>query len=149
MKTAVHFSRKSDEWTTPPDLFEELDKDFRFGLDAAASKENALCPRFFTIEDNALIQNWFGYGTIFVNPPYSRVGEFLEKAYLESIRGVTSVFLVPSRTDTKWWHRWARRGLIIHLKGRLKFGGSPNSAPFPSAIVIFWGGRLGEAVRPS
>lgn len=71
----------------------------------------------------------------------------MRKAYEESCHGVTSVCLVPSRTDATWWHRYAKQGQVIFLRGRLKFGDSKSSAPFPSAIVIFWGGRLGEAIR--
>ena len=70
----------------------------------------------------------------------------MRKAYKESLLGATVVCLVPSRTDTDWWHRYAKRGDIIHIRGRLKFGGAKSCAPFPSAIVIFWGGRLGQAV---
>ncbi len=84
-----------------------------------------------------------------MNPPYGReIARFMRKAYEESLAGSTVICLVPSRTDTDWWHRYAKRGQIICLRGRLKFGGASTSAPFPSALVIFWGGRLGAAVRP-
>ena len=84
-----------------------------------------------------------------MNPPYGReIAGFMRKAYEESLVGATVVCLVPSRTDTEWWHRYAKRGQIILLRRRLKFGGATSSAPFPSAIVIFWGGRLGQAIRP-
>lgn len=93
-----------------------------------------------------MIQDW--HGTAWMNPPYGReIAAFMRKAFDESLRGVTVVCLVPSRTDTDWWHRYAKRGQVIFLRGRLKFSGASTSAPFPSAIVIFWGGRLGEAVR--
>jgi len=84
-----------------------------------------------------------------MNPPYGReIAAFMRKAYEESLNGATVVCLVPSRTDTEWWHRYATRGQAIFLRGRLKFGGASTSAPFPSAVVIFWGGRLGQATRP-
>jgi len=83
-----------------------------------------------------------------MNPPYGRaIAAFLRKAHEESLSGATVVCLVPSRTDTAWWHRYARQGQIIFLRGRLRFGEARASAPFPSAIVIFWGGRLGNAIR--
>ncbi len=141
----VHFSTKSEEWSTPQDLFDELNAIFHFDLDACATPDNAKCRRFFTRHDNAIAQRW--RGTVRMNPPYGRViGEFMRKAYDESIAGATAVCLVPSRTDTAWWHRYARRGQIVFLRGRLRFGNAKTSAPFPSAIVIFWGGRLGQAI---
>ena len=84
-----------------------------------------------------------------MNPPYGReIATFMRKAHEESLAGATVVCLVPSRTDTDWWHRYAKRGQVIFLRGRLKFGGASTSAPFPSAIVIFWGGRLDLATQP-
>ena len=145
-RIAVHFSSASDEWATPEDLFRELDDIFHFDLDACASVKNTKCPRFFSKEQDSLQQQW--KGTVWMNPPYGRcISAFMRKALEESKRGVTVVCLVPSRTDTTWWHKYARQGQIIFLRGRLRFGGATASAPFPSAIVIYWGGQLGRAVR--
>lgn len=142
----VHFSQRSDEWSTPSDLFAELDAIFHFDLDACASPANAKCDRYFTREQDALRQTWCG--TVWMNPPYGRkIAAFMRKAFEASLLGATVVCLVPARTDTAWWHRYARQGQVIFLRGRLRFGGAESSAPFPSAIVIFWGGRLGEATR--
>ncbi|NLX24238.1 MAG: adenine methyltransferase [Phycisphaerae bacterium] len=147
MNKNVHFSSQSDDWETPDEFFHELNKVFHFGLDVCASATNAKCERYFTREDDALTQEW--KGTVWMNPPYGRqIGDFMKKAYEESLKGATVVCLVPSRTDTEWWHRYAKHGLCIFIRRRLKFGGSANAAPFPSAIVIFFGGRLGEATKP-
>ena len=133
---SVHFSSKSYEWETPQDLFDELDAEFGFTLDPCATPENAKCARFFTKEQDGLKQKWGG--VVFMNPPYGKViGNWMQKAYLESLRGATVVCLVPARTDTRWWHSYAMKGETRFIKGRLKFGGSKNSAPLPSAIVIF------------
>jgi len=147
---AIHYSSKSDDWATPDDFFEELDSVFRFDLDACATADNAKCERYFTREQDALQQRW--HGTVWMNPPYGRqIADFMAKAYTESLEGATVVCLVPARTDTRWWHAYATKGQVVYLKGRLKFGGkipgATTSAPFPSAVVIFWGGRLGEACR--
>lgn len=73
-----------------------------------------------------------------MNPPYGReIGAWMRKAHDESLRGATVVCLVPARTDTAWWHDYAMRGRIEFLRGRLRFGNAKNSAPFPSAIVVF------------
>ena len=145
----VHYMSNSNEWETPQDLFDELDSKYRFTLDVCATKENAKCDRFFTIEDDGLSQEWgeglnyFTYSrkwwnVCWMNPPYGReIGKWMEKAYKESLRGNTIVCLVPARTDTKWWHDYAIKGKITFIKGRLKFSNSKNSAPFPSAIVVF------------
>ena len=135
--TKVYHKRQSDLWYTPRDRFEQWTKEYGpFTLDAAASTENALCDRYFTITDDGLYQDW-GTGTVWCNPPYSHVGPWVKKGYEESLKGATVVMLVASRTDTKWWHEWAMKGEIVFIRGRLKFGGQTNSAPFPSALIIF------------
>jgi phage N-6-adenine-methyltransferase len=149
MNSGLMFSKASDEWSTPQVFFDALDREFRFGLDAAASDDNAKCTAFFTRDDDALTRNWYpGQGwAVWLNPPYSQCREFIAKAAEESmLNGVTVVALVPSRTDTKWWHGsvWNERlnrpydGVEVRfIKGRLKFGDGKNSAPFPSVVVVF------------
>lgn len=141
------FSSATDEWATPQDLFDELDKEFGFMLDAAATAENAKCEDYYDRATDGLTQPWADFGTVYCNPPYGReIGRWVQKAYMESLRGATVVCLLPVRTDTAWWQRfvWEENGStprqnveVRFIKGRLKFGGSRNSAPFPSAIVIF------------
>ena len=136
---AAYHRRQSDEWATPRDRFEEWNAEFGpFTLDAAATADNALCRRFYTAEDDALTKPW--RGRVWCNPPYSRVGEFVAKASEEVEAGRADIvgLLVPSRTDTRWWHDYVEgKAEVRFLRGRLKFSGSNNSAPFPSALVIF------------
>ena len=139
----VHFSSKTDLWATPQEFFDKYDKIFNFEVDVCANKENAKCGKFFTQEDDGLSQEW--EGVCWMNPPYGRdIGKWMKKAYESSLGGATVVCLVPSRTDTKWWHDYSMKGEIEFIKGRLKFGGSKNSAPFPSAVVVFKGGLNGK-----
>jgi len=134
---SVHFSSKSNEWRTPNDLYRRLNKEFKFTLDPCSTTLNALCFKNYTENDNGLIQDWSNE-TVFMNPPYGRaIGKWIKKAYEESLKGSTVVCLIPSRTDTVWWHDYCVRGEIRFIKGRLKFSNSKTSAPFPSAIVIF------------
>lgn len=130
------FSSKTDDWATPMQTFRELDHEFGFGLDVCASADNAKCARYFTKEQDGLAQSW--EGVCWMNPPYGEViGQWMEKAYLSAEAGATVVCLVPARTDTAWWHDYAMRGEVRFLRGRLKFGAAENSAPFPSAVVVF------------
>lgn len=135
---SVYFSSQSDEWETPQYLFDELNKEFGFTLDVCALPVNAKCPRFFTPEENGLQQNWVG-NVCWMNPPYGReIKKWVQKAYEESLRGTTIVCLLPARTDTQWWHKYVMKANEIRfIRGRLKFSDVNNSAPFPSAIVIF------------
>lgn len=134
---SVHFLSQRDDWPTPAWLFHRLNAYFHFTLDPCSSHENAKCRKHFTREDDGLKRSWKGE-TVFMNPPYGReIADWMAKAYQESAAGVTVVCLVPARTDTAWWHDYARRGEIHEIRGRLKFGDGPNSAPFPSAVVIF------------
>ena len=133
----IHYSSKSNEWATPQDFFDKLNAEFHFTLDVAATQENAKCEKYFTVETDGLNQSWIGQ-TCWMNPPYGReIGKWIEKAYKESIKGVTVVCLIPARTDTTYWHEFVMKGEIRFIKGRLKFGSSKLNAPFPSAIVIF------------
>ena len=137
----VHYSSKTNEWSTPQDFFNELNKEFNFTLDPCATSENAKCTKYFTVEDDGLKQDW-SKDTVFMNPPYGReIKRWIKKAYEESLKGATVVCLIPSRTDTAYWHNYifGKADDIRFIKGRLKFGGSKNPAPFPSAIIIYKG----------
>lgn len=133
---SVHFSSKSVEYETPPDLFERLRAKYNFVTDVCATQENAKCARFFTLEDDGLAQEWSG--VCWMNPPYGRqIHRWMKKAYESAQQGAVVVCLVPARTDTAWWHEYAMKGEIEFLRGRLKFGGRKINAPFPSALVVF------------
>ena len=133
----VHFSSKTPEWSTPQDLFDKLHRVWEFTLDVCATEENAKVLYFYDKADDGLKQSWKGH-VCWMNPPYGReIVKWMRKAFQESLRGAVVVCLVPARTDTVWWHDYAMKGDITFLKGRLKFGGATNSAPFPSAIVVF------------
>ena len=137
----VHYSSKTNEWSTPQDFFDELDKEFNFTLDPCATSENAKCTKYFTVEDDGLKQDWSN-DIVFMNPPYGRdIKYWIKKAYEESLNGATVVCLIPSRTDTAYWHNYifGKADDIRFLRGRLKFGESKNPAPFPSAIIIYKG----------
>jgi len=143
----VIHSSKDHSWRTPRNVFDALDEEFHFALDAAASDENALCDLFFTEETNALgPKPWtdcLSRGSVWMNPPYGRgVGSWLERAYNESRNGLTVVCLVFACTDTRWWADWVWKAEEVRLvTGRIKFldrEGKPRAAaPKGSAIVIF------------
>lgn len=140
MNREVMFSSREEKWETPQDFFDALDKEFHFTLDVAASEDNAKCRRYFTEKEDGLLQLWGGE-TIFCNPPYGRnkTGLWVKKAFEESQKpGTTVVMLIPSRTDTRWFHSYVwGKAEVRFVKGRLKFGGSKNGAPFPSMVVIY------------
>lgn len=137
MNKDLMFSSASTEWATPQDFFDKLNEEFRFTLDPCATKLNAKCKRFFTKKDDGLKQPW--KGRVFMNPPYGRgIDAWVKKAYESAQQGgVLVVCLLPARTDTAWWHDYCMKGEVRFIRGRLKFGGHTNSAPFPSAVVIF------------
>jgi phage N-6-adenine-methyltransferase len=134
---SVHFSSKTDDWATPQEFFDSVAKEFGpFDLDVCADRKNAKAPRFYTREDDGLRQPWAG--KCWMNPPYGReIGRWMQRAYEAAKQGASVACLVPARTDTAWWHDYAAKGVVRFIRGRLKFGGSKNSAPFPSALVLF------------
>lgn len=131
-------SRKSD-WETPKDVFDPLYEEFKFTLDVCATDENAKCERYFTEKEDGLKQDW--NGVCWMNPPYGNaIAKWMKKAYDESQKGSEVVCLVPSRTDTKWWHDYAMKAdEIRYIRGRIRFVGAEYPAPFPSAVVVFRG----------
>ena len=146
-KTDTFKTSNDDTWTTPRDFFDKLNKEFNFGLDAAASVSSTLVPNNWYGPDhpqesarNALIIDWNHNSLgrpIWLNPPYGRtIKDWVAKANAVAIGGGTVVCLVPARTDTNWWWDSCIRHEVRFIKGRLKFGNQKNSAPFPSAVVV-------------
>ena len=139
-------SSLDDTWTTPKDFFNKLHEEFNFELDAAALKSSAVVPNYlgpdhdYLWRRDALDVEWSnasGGGAVWLNPPYGRaIKDFVAKADAESKKGIIVVCLVPARTDTNWWWDSCIHHEVRFIKGRLKFGGQKNSAPFPSAIVV-------------
>lgn len=139
MSPAIALQTTGDTtWRTPDALFRELDAEFDFTLDPCASAPIKPDIRWFGETDQGLWQPWSG--RVFVNPPYGRViGDWMRKITLERDRCEVIVALVPSRTDTAWWHDYAATATAIRfIRGRLQFGGPiVHDAPFPSAILVF------------
>lgn len=136
-------SSQNMNWCTPQAFYDELNSEFHFMLDAAATHKSAKCNYYFTPETNGLDKSWERSGAVFCNPPYGRdIGKWVKKAWEESRKGVTVVMLIPSRTDTKYFHDYILgKAEIRFIKGRLKFtdedGHTKDSAPFPSMVVIY------------
>lgn len=133
-KLKVHFMSMRLDWQTPKETYDKLDKEFHFDFDP--------CPTNSTF--NGLEIGW--KKSNFVNPPYGReISKWLKKGYEEYKKGKNVVFLIPSRTDTRWWHDYVMKADEIRfIKGRLKFGDEKNPAPFPSCIVIFNGNEANK-----
>ena len=139
------FSSKKMDYCTPKELFEQLNKEFFFRLDAAATPKSAKCEKYYTTETNGLKMPWNVGGAVFCNPPYGKqLGEWVRKAWEEAQKGTTIVLLIPARTDTTYFHEYIYgKAEIRFIKGRIKFedesGKVYDAAPFPSMVVIYNG----------
>jgi hypothetical protein len=122
----VHFSSLDLKWRTPKALYKKLDKEFNFDFDPCPTN-----PKF-----NGLEIEWKNRN--FVNPPYgNQIKYWIKKGYEESLKDKLVVFLIPSRTDTRYWHDYIMKADEIRfIKGRLHFS-EKGPAPFPSCIAIF------------
>jgi DNA N-6-adenine-methyltransferase (Dam) len=133
MNRSVLFSSASDRWSTPLEVKETLYAEFGLNFDPCPldGVVNGLAPLFC---------RWDGK-RVFCNPPYGpQIGQWLERR----VEAEIAVYLLPARTDTRWFHEVClpHAAEIRFVRGRLKFGGADNSAPFPSMIVVFrHGGR--------
>lgn len=133
----VHYSSQKDEWSTPQDFFDTINEEFHFTLDVAADHQNRKCTKYFTESDDALTKSWDNE-VVWCNPPYSKLKFWIKKA--SEAQGGIVVMLIPARTDTIAFHQYIYQKSNVEIrfiKGRLKFGDSTNSAPFPSMLVIF------------
>lgn len=135
----ILFSSTSSEYSTPKYLFDALNKEFHFTLDACASSRNTKCSCFYSLKDNALLSVW--QGNVFMNPPYGRgLYDWVKKAY-DSIRSTEAnvvVALLPARTDTAWFHDFVRLAYEVRfIRGRLHFENTLYSAAYPNMIVVF------------
>lgn len=148
------FSSKSDEWETPQEFFDKLNKKYKFTLDPCCTHKSRKCDKYYTFEDDGLSKSWKDE-VVFVNPPYSKVGNWVKKAYDESVNNNAKVvMLIPARTDTRYWHDYIMKfaSEISFVKGRLKFYNKViadytgkddlSPAPFPSAVIVFDGSRF-------
>jgi site-specific DNA-methyltransferase (adenine-specific) len=125
----VLFSSATGKWATPRELYAALDAEFGFTLDPCPMDDAERIMEF-----DGLARSWGGH-RVFCNPPYGAgVDRWLDKAREADV----AVYLLPSRTDTRWWHDYALGADEIRfVRGRLKFGDAKNAAPFPSAILVF------------
>lgn len=138
------FSSEDMDAITPQDFFEQLNTEFEFEIDLAASEKNTKCEYYYDEEANSLVQPW--EGRCWCNPPYGRgILSWVSKAAEESaINGSLVVMLLPARTDTKWFAAVAESADEIRfIKGRLHFEGQPANAPFPSMVAIWFGHHVG------
>jgi hypothetical protein len=126
------FTSTKQSYATPKALYDVLNAEFNFNDDPCPISE----PNPF-YENDGLAREW--NNRVFINPPYGKgITKWIERAYREAQLGKLIVLLIPSRTDTRWWHDYVMKATEIRfIRGRLKFGDSTDSAPFPSAIVIF------------
>jgi phage N-6-adenine-methyltransferase len=132
--TEAMFSSKTDLWETPQDFFDKLNEEFNFQTDVCALPENAKCKHFYTPEQDGLSQEWSG--SCWCNPPYGRqIGKWVRKA---SESKATTVMLIPARTDTAWFHDYIYgKAEVRFVRGRLRFSGAKENAPFPCMVVVF------------
>ena len=139
MNKEIMFSSKTDEWSTPQDLFDKLNEEFHFDLDVCANESNHKCALYYDRKQDGLKMPWTDH-VVWCNPPYGReIGKWVKKSYFElCAHGTTIVMLLPARTDTRWFHNYVLGWSTIRfLQGRLKFGNCKNSAPFPSMLAIY------------
>lgn len=131
----------SDSWRTPSYLFQWFNKKFNFDMDVCASDENHLVDRYFTIDDDALSQEW-GWVN-FANIPYSQPMPWIEKAIEQKNRGKITVMLVPADPSTKWFKLgFDNADKVIFISGRISFiradtGEAGSSYNKGSCVFVF------------
>ena len=149
-----------NSWGTDPVIFNALDKEFNFSLDAAASEKNHKCKMYMTKENNSLDQPWAWYlkdsesQSVWVNPPYGRgmIKAFMDKCVEQKGLGVTSVLLVPATLDAQWLPISEISEIRVVTGGRLSFyhptnGKKINGNTKGSMFVIFRPSKMPLNIR--
>ena len=133
------FESAKTEWETPAELYDPLNAEFQFTLDVAADASNSKCSEFIGVNADGLLTPW--RGVVWCNPPYGRgLGAWAKKAARETFQGITSVLLIPARTNTAWFHKYCLSyGEVRFIKGRPKFNGAAEGLPWPLCLVVFRG----------
>ena len=141
-KDKVEKSLASTVWETPPEVFDPINREFKFTLDVCADRNNTKCELFYDEQTNGLIQDWSD-NVCWCNPPYGNdVRKWVKKAIIESEKGVTTVLLIPCKTNTNWWHDLViPKAEVRFLRGRVKFIKdsiqTKQALPWPLAFVIY------------
>lgn len=134
------FDSVRQDWETPIELFNTVNEEFNFTLDAAASEHNTKCNEYFTESDDSIKQSW-GNHTVWLNPPYGKgysLKQWVDKSFDASKKGATVVMLIPARTNTNWFHEVCLKyGEVRFVKGRPKFGGADHGLPQPLCFIVF------------
>ncbi len=146
----VHGPRSHvDDRAVPPEVFAVWHERFGFTIDVAAAVHNAKLPRYYTINDDGLSQDWSGE-RVYCNPPYSSIEPWVKKAHMSGADLV--VMLLPAnRTEQAWWQRWIEPDRLVgaitveFLPGRLRFLKpgqkriAPNERPPFGCCLVIWG----------
>ena len=144
-------SSRSTEWRTPPEIWNPINAEFQFDLDAAANESNALTPRFLT---DALGPDPWPGSVVWLNPPYGRMLEpFIRRAAKEAERGITVVALIPLRVRAAWWHEavLGRAHEVRCVRKRVRFLRPDGTRPAyglsnDSCLVVWRGAPSGQTL---
>ena len=133
-----------DLWQTPKEIFNKLNDEFEFTGDVAASFDNALCSNFYVESKNALLQRWFSVN--YLNPPYSDIKPWIDKAIEQHQLGKTIVMLVPSDTSVKWFKlAYESCNEVRFISGRISFINSETELPVngnnKGSVLFIWRGN--------
>tara|TARA_R100001244_G_scaffold36778_2_gene33623 strand:- start:902 stop:1393 length:492 start_codon:yes stop_codon:yes gene_type:complete len=132
------------DWCTPVEILDLVYKMGPIGLDPCGNTQSLVdAERTIELPEDGLQTPWIGHGLVYVNPPYGRaISGWLQKCATEAALGAEIVLLMPSRTDTRWFHKWAvKADVLCFWKGRITFDGAPSPAPFPS-VLAYWGPNI-------
>jgi phage N-6-adenine-methyltransferase len=134
-----------DLWQTPVEIFNQLNKEFNFDCDVAASEANHLCEKYFTESDDALINSW---GKVnWCNPPYSDITPWVREAIGEHLRcEKTTVMLVPADTSVKWFKlAYESCNEVRFISGRISFINADTQKPVngnnKGSVLFIWRGN--------
>lgn len=131
---SVHYSSRTDEWSTPPEIFALAQKFWgTFNMDVAAQEYNTKCDIWSndSLEIEWAKNNW-------CNPPFSLIDDFIDKAILEKNKNKNTVMICKAAVETGWFEQIkTHASSIVFLSPRVHYIGAGKSCPFPSCFARF------------
>lgn len=127
-------------WSTPDWLFDLLNAEFHFTLDAAASAHNAKCKRYFTEEQDGRAQDW-GQEIVWCNPVWAArlLRAWVRKAYEARCSGATVIMLLPNWRGYDWFDEYCvTYGEIRHVLNRVYFTSPVGKTGGKECVVVIF-----------
>ena len=133
-----------DEYPTPDWLYQPLNEVFHFEVDVAANSHNHKCKKFFNAQQDGLKQDWTKFNSVWCNPPFSSIGDWVQKGYEAALTGTNVAIVSMTNSETRWFQEYCWCADLLLVNGRVQFNNAAEANRFGSIVILFHLSRLPE-----